>query len=181
MDATLLLVLERGYDGLQMRDVAAAAQVSTRTLYNHFPSKEHLLLAALVERGEGRDQLRGDIRSTGGTAAERVRETLTTPTEALIAVPAIATGMAKALVSGQPSIAPILREFRDLMIDAIVQAIRPGSPTEHDRAIARALQRVWFTAVVAWASGIETPESVLQAIDEALALMMPAGAPRRPR
>ncbi|ANP55243.1 AcrR family transcriptional regulator [Streptomyces griseochromogenes] len=42
-DAALELFLERGFDEVSIRDVAEAADVSTTTLFKHFPSKEALL------------------------------------------------------------------------------------------------------------------------------------------
>jgi AcrR family transcriptional regulator len=41
------IVGERGYDGLTMRDLAAAARVSVPTLYNLFGSKDTILVAEL--------------------------------------------------------------------------------------------------------------------------------------
>ncbi|MER6030319.1 helix-turn-helix domain-containing protein [Streptomyces sp. NPDC001851] len=42
-DAALKLFLEHGFDAVSIRDVAEAADVSTTTLFKHFPSKEALL------------------------------------------------------------------------------------------------------------------------------------------
>ncbi|MEW1641557.1 helix-turn-helix domain-containing protein [Streptomyces sp. NPDC091219] len=42
-DAALELFLEHGYDQVSIRDVAEAADVSTTTLFKHFPSKEALV------------------------------------------------------------------------------------------------------------------------------------------
>ncbi|KOV59237.1 TetR/AcrR family transcriptional regulator [Streptomyces sp. MMG1121] len=42
-DAALELFLERGFDAVSIRDVAEAADVSTTTLFKHFPGKEALL------------------------------------------------------------------------------------------------------------------------------------------
>ncbi|MFE1318707.1 TetR/AcrR family transcriptional regulator [Kitasatospora phosalacinea] len=64
-DAALRLFLERGYDDVGIREIADAADVSTTTLFKHFPSKEALvfdqetdqeaeLLAAVRERPRGR-------------------------------------------------------------------------------------------------------------------------------
>ena len=178
MAVALDLVLSQGYDGLQMRQVAAVAQVSTRTLYNHFPSKEHLILAALIERGRAMDQFRAGP-PPGRRPAQRVRQCMAIPTQALQATPALATAMAKALVCGQESIIPLLVQFRDAMIDAIAGAIRPTGPTDADLAVARALQRIWFTALLAWSSGVEPPESVTLAIDEAVAMLVPSTTSRR--
>ncbi|MGV4986553.1 TetR/AcrR family transcriptional regulator [Streptomyces sp. NPDC001709] len=42
-DAALELFLEHGFDAVSIRDIAEAADVSTTTLFKHFPSKEALL------------------------------------------------------------------------------------------------------------------------------------------
>ncbi|KAB8196252.1 TetR family transcriptional regulator [Nonomuraea phyllanthi] len=42
-DAALKLFLEQGYDGVGIRDIAEAADVSTTTLFKHFPGKEALV------------------------------------------------------------------------------------------------------------------------------------------
>jgi len=42
-DAALRLFLEHGYDNVGIKDVAEAADVSTTTLFKHFPSKEALV------------------------------------------------------------------------------------------------------------------------------------------
>ncbi|MGW5738382.1 MULTISPECIES: TetR/AcrR family transcriptional regulator [Streptomyces] len=64
-DAALRLFSERGYDAVGIREIADAADVSTTTLFKHFPVKEALvfdedaaqeasLLAAVRERPRGR-------------------------------------------------------------------------------------------------------------------------------
>lgn len=47
MAAAKKLVVKHGYEGLTMRDLAAAARVSVPTLYNLFGSKDAILLAEL--------------------------------------------------------------------------------------------------------------------------------------
>ena len=47
LDAALQLAAEGGFDGVQMRDVAAAADVALGTVYRYFSSKERLLLDKL--------------------------------------------------------------------------------------------------------------------------------------
>ncbi|MEV5951899.1 TetR/AcrR family transcriptional regulator [Streptomyces sp. NPDC051993] len=43
-EAAISLFLERGFDNVPVSDVAAAADVSTMTVFNHFPTKEDLVL-----------------------------------------------------------------------------------------------------------------------------------------
>jgi AcrR family transcriptional regulator len=82
-DAALRLFLEHGYDQVTVRDIAEAADVSTTTLFKHFPGKEALvfdedaeneasLVAAVRDRAPGesifgalRDFLLRGITGTG--------------------------------------------------------------------------------------------------------------------
>ena len=62
LDAALDLAAEGGYDAVQMRDVAARAQVALGTIYRYFASKDHLLAACQLELWRA-------IESTGSTTA----------------------------------------------------------------------------------------------------------------
>ena len=48
IDAAFELGAEKGYDAVQMRDVAAISNVSLATIYRYFSSKDHLLAAAMT-------------------------------------------------------------------------------------------------------------------------------------
>jgi TetR/AcrR family transcriptional regulator, cholesterol catabolism regulator len=47
LDAVVNLLEEHGYDGWQLRDVAARAKASFATIYKYFPSREILIVAAI--------------------------------------------------------------------------------------------------------------------------------------
>ena len=49
IDAAFELGADGGYDAVQMRDVAATANVALATIYRYFSSKDHLLAAAMSE------------------------------------------------------------------------------------------------------------------------------------
>jgi AcrR family transcriptional regulator len=49
-DTALRLFLERGYDQVSVREIAEVADVSTATLFKHFPSKEALVFDMDADR-----------------------------------------------------------------------------------------------------------------------------------
>lgn len=163
IDAALALAIEGGMDAMQMRDVATRANVSTRTLHVHFPSKNYLLLAALVERGEDLDRLLGQAPRLRDPV-RRVVAALEGPTNALVMVPHLARALVAAMVAPDERAIPLLREYRDVMLARVVQAITTGEPTSEDVEIALALQAMWFSALVSWTTGIEQPEAILEAV-----------------
>ena len=77
-DTATLMFLERGFDEVRVSEVAAACDVSEKTIYNYFPTKESLLLdreedsinalrQALGPEGDPVSPVDGD----GGVAKER--------------------------------------------------------------------------------------------------------------
>jgi AcrR family transcriptional regulator len=52
LDAAIDLFGSRGFEATSMRDIAARAGVGAPAMYNHFPSKDAVLVAALVTRLE---------------------------------------------------------------------------------------------------------------------------------
>src|SRR5580698_9395514 len=84
IDAAMMLGLDGGYEAVQMRDVAARADVAMGTVYRYFTSKDHLLAAAHGPQGavEHPDDPRrrrlalAKQPAQGETAAERVIEVL---------------------------------------------------------------------------------------------------------
>ncbi|MER6950800.1 TetR family transcriptional regulator [Nonomuraea sp. NPDC000554] len=51
-EAAIALFVERGFDNVSVADVAAAAQVSSMTVYNYFPAKEDLVMHRLEDHYE---------------------------------------------------------------------------------------------------------------------------------
>jgi len=71
LDATAVVLADVGANNLTMQAVAKAADVALRTVYNHFPSKEALIVEAYNRiAGASQDAVRA--LSPDGTARERV-------------------------------------------------------------------------------------------------------------
>lgn len=79
-DAAMGLFAQRGFDQVSVAQVAAAARVSEKTVFNHFETKADLvfdadqglvegLVAAVVERGVGESALEAVRRFLAGLAA----------------------------------------------------------------------------------------------------------------
>lgn len=116
------LFAERGFDAVTVADVARAADVSTKTVFNYFPTKEDLML-------DGREAFADELiqrvreRPAGESVLAAVRaHTLATATQ-IRALPAERRA-----------------EFRQVMRDApTVQARFRQMLSRHDQALARVL------------------------------------------
>jgi AcrR family transcriptional regulator len=73
-DTATLLFLQRGFDEVKISEIAAACDVSEKTIYNYFPTKESLLL----DREESSAQA---IRRALGPGAEHI-----SPTDAIVKI-----------------------------------------------------------------------------------------------
>jgi AcrR family transcriptional regulator len=51
-DAAIALFLDRGFDAVSVQDVAEAAEVSKRTVFKYFPTKEDLVLHRVADHEE---------------------------------------------------------------------------------------------------------------------------------
>src|ERR1700728_4364258 len=76
LDATLALASKGGYEAVQMRTVAQRADVALGTLYRYFPSKIHLLVAALTKEFERMQEKLARKPIPGETATERMMHVL---------------------------------------------------------------------------------------------------------
>jgi AcrR family transcriptional regulator len=176
--AAFALALEGGADAVQMREVAARAQVSTRTLHIYFPSKNYLLLAGFVAQGDAVGSAFDAQKLTARDPVRRVVASVTPITDSLVALPHVARALLVALMTPDPRAVPLLSEYRDRMVVRTLDAINPRNPTSEDREIALTLAQVWFGAFVGWATGIEEPDYILNSVRSAATHLL--GSKRQP-
>jgi AcrR family transcriptional regulator len=126
--AALDLVAERGLTNVTVEDIAEAAEVSPRTFFNYFPSKEAALFGGDPERAT---RLREGVanRAPGKPALEALRAVLAEDSEA------VADELRS--LGGDP--ADWLRRMRVARTDPHVRAAQAGQMAMIERAIAEGL------------------------------------------
>ena len=151
--AAVELASDGGYEAVQMRDVAARADVALGTLYRYFPSKDHLLIAALAEQVATLQRRLAQKPPRGPSAADRLVDVLRRASRALEREPRLTAALVTALSSADPSVAEAKQEVNDILASVIADAV------DHDvlaqgEGVVRVLGHVWFAALVSWVGGM---------------------------
>ena len=151
--AAVELASEGGYEAVQMRDVAAQADVALGTLYRYFPSKDHLLIAALAEQVSTLQRRLAQKPPRGTNAADRVVDVLRRASRALEREPRLTAALVTALSSADPSVAEAKQEVSDILGSVIADAVDHDALAQGE-GVVRVLGHVWFAALVSWVGGM---------------------------
>jgi AcrR family transcriptional regulator len=151
LQAALELALG-GYDAVQMREVADKADVALGTLYRYFPSKVHLLVAAMAEE---LDRLKGRALRTApadGDAVERVMQVCGAVTNYLGRNRNLSAALVRALMFADGSVAGDVDRVAAIMTSIISTATHGvGEPaTPEDTTAALIIGKVWLSDIVSW-------------------------------
>jgi AcrR family transcriptional regulator len=168
LDAALELSTDGGFDAVQMREVAARADVALGTLYRYFPSKENLLLSVMGVQVEALADRLARRPPEGTDPVERVVDVLDRANRALQRQPDVTVAMVRALVSGGADLAPVVSANRDSMRRIISDAL--GTSVDADPGTDLAvdlLNDIWLAALVAWIAGSQPAESVMPKLEAA--------------
>ncbi|MBV8462177.1 MAG: TetR family transcriptional regulator [Acidimicrobiales bacterium] len=172
IDAAMALGLDGGYDAVQMRDVAARADVAMGTVYRYFSSKDHLLAATLVYWVEQLDNRLAQLPAQGETAAGRVMEALDRALRAMGRQPRLVGAVFTALASPDPAAIECQQQISTLMEGIITRAIGDRQPRDiSDRA--RIIGHVWYSALVGWVNGWSDMRRVHDELGVAVGLLLP--------
>ncbi len=169
--AAIELAVEGGWDGVQMREVAARSQVALGTLYRYFPSKEYLLVSVMLDEiGELAERL--SVRPPeGDDPVDRVVDVLRRANRALQREPQVTVAMIRALVTGDEVVAPVVAGVREAMRGIISEAL--GAPTAAQRVLEiDLLGDVWLASLVSWISGVEPASSVVAKLESATRVLL---------
>jgi|SRR5580700_8188243 AcrR family transcriptional regulator len=126
--AALDLVAERGFAQVTVEDIAEAADVSPRTFFNYFPSKEGALFGASPDRLE--DIRRGILTAAPGESALAALRTV-------LVAEARSRAQQLAELGGDP--AGWLLRIKSSHADSHLRAAHAAHMAMHERAVAEAL------------------------------------------
>ena len=172
IDAAMSLGLEGGYEAVQMRDVAARADVAMGTVYRYFVSKDHLLADALVSWVEQLDSRLSQLPAQGDSAAERVVDALDRALRAMSRQPLLVAAVFASLSSPDPAAVECQEQVSVVMERIITRAIgEPHPPELSDRA--RMLGHVWYSTLMGWVNGRSNINRVHDELVVAVGLLLP--------
>jgi AcrR family transcriptional regulator len=157
LHASAQLASRGGFDAVQMREVAEAAEVALGTLYRYFPSKIHLLVATMQDQlSHLHTTLRKRPPATS-SPSERVAETLMRTFRALQREPNLADAMVRALTFADRSVSPevdtVSRQTTAIILDAMGLNAPDDRPTPEQLSAVRVIEHTWHSALITWLSG----------------------------
>ena len=176
LDSAIRLATDGGYDAVQMREVADGAGVALGTLYRYFPSKVHLLVAALANQFEAAEAITASRPITGANAHERVMKILGRTTVALQKQPQLTEALVRSFMFADASVLEEIERVGNSLTRMIARAIA-GSPdhnqaTVEEAAITRVIADVWLSTLVSWANGRSAADEVEKSMDVAVSLLL---------
>ena len=178
-DAATQMFLERGFDAVRVVEVAAACDVSEKTVYNYFPTKESLIL----DRWPGTmTAIRAGLADPGASPVDTVLRILAEELGALVAwlraQPDLAGASASIrrfgeLIASTPALrshqSDSATELTAVAADVLAAryGLRPGDPEPQIAAIALlGLWQVHFRALQKYLDGAATPDQVERAVTD---------------
>ncbi|WP_097991343.1 TetR/AcrR family transcriptional regulator [Streptomyces sp. f51] len=166
-DTALRLFLERGYDDVGIRDVAAEADVAVTTLFSHFAAKEALvferdqgfergLVRAVADRAPGeplipalRQEIHAMVRHCTAPEAAPVRSLIVSSPalreyeESMRLRHADALAIAVAADLGVPETSTACRTIARFVIDAFALACEAAEPGDAVDEVFRMIEAAW--------------------------------------
>jgi AcrR family transcriptional regulator len=133
-EAAITLFVERGYDDVSVAEIAEAAEVSKRTLFSYFPTKDDLVLHRFADHEDESARVVRD-RAADETPLDALHRRLRTaleqhdPITGLCDTPEVVAF--HRLVRDTPTLSTALLRYHARGVDALTSALleaKPGAP-----------------------------------------------------
>ncbi len=157
--SAMTLAIEGGYEAVQMRDVAARADVAMGTIYRYYSSKDAVLVAGLAEWTELVRMRIADRELDIDNAADRLVAVLEDAAASTVRQPKLMAALVTALASTDVEVGHHKLRVESAMVGLITDALK-DFPEIDAHAVARVLGHVWFSAIVSWVGRMRPDESV---------------------
>jgi AcrR family transcriptional regulator len=168
-DTATAMFLERGFDAVTVADIARACDVSEKTVFNYFPTKESLVLDREADWAEAIRTGLATGTSLTGAATAIIEQQLTEQYDHPALDPEAARGVAR-LIQSSPSLRAANQAMTARLTDQIAEAVAvrtgadPGDPEPQIAAAAlTGLWRVQFRAMHRHA-GLGDPSRIRDAV-----------------
>ena len=166
LDAAIELALEGGYDAVTMRAVARRAGLSPPTAYQHFASKDHLLVEVMIDRVTSTTAAVTSKPERGRTAIDRTVATLRRAMRRVEAEPNLYIAMIRAYISGVPEVAHV-RTGMETSMQTWVDTALASTPVDDRDAVVAILEAVLFAGMVGLVTGGKQPRDVADDLERA--------------
>jgi AcrR family transcriptional regulator len=176
-DTATLMFLARGFDAVRVTEIAAACEVSEKTVYNYFPTKESLVLDRWASTAQA---LQAALADPSANPVDAICRVLSGELAALTSWLAAQSDPAAAVESVRQfseliATTPALRAYNNETMNELVGmaaerlALRAGLAADdpEPRIAATALIGLWgvhFTALDKHLQGTSTPQAIYEAI-----------------
>lgn len=171
IDVAFEMGAEGGYEAVQMRDVAATANVALATIYRYFSSKDDLLAAAM---GEWTGRLRSRVARApahGETAADQMIDVLRRACRAMERQPKLSMALLRALSSTDKGVSGGAAEVSS-HINEMGDEILAGLDERTRADILAVLGHVWYSSLISWANGRREFSSVVDELERAVRVLV---------
>lgn len=169
--AGLALLKSHDHTQIQMKDVAAEADVALGTVYRYFQSKDHLFAEVLAEWGS---HLRTNVERRplrGATNAERLTDVLQRSMRAFQGWPQLARVVMALEASEDPFTREIFARNMSRNVDIYTEAVE-GLPDDITREVVRVAGSVFDLQLRQWVVGAQSIAEVYDRIDQAVTLIL---------
>ncbi|WP_394840230.1 TetR/AcrR family transcriptional regulator [Pendulispora rubella] len=177
-DVAMELFAERGFDAVTVADIAAAANVSTKTVFNYFATKEDIVLLRreLVDE----DLLRAiRSRAAGASVLSVVRQHTLETAERLRNVPPERRAVFRKVLQSAPTVLARFRQMAQSREEALARLLAEETGTDGEdaepfvvAALLGVMNHLAFCGVTGWPGGKRrTPVKIAEEIERAFALL----------